>query len=60
MWWEGIVHTIEPSVVLLDTFLDISLEVVIFSEDSERGFINLPLFYEYLIEGREIMYAVRS
>ena len=60
MRWESIVHTSEPGAIVLDTFPYISLKVVVFREDLERVILNFPLVYKCLVEGREIMYALRS
>ena len=56
MRWEGIVHTIKTSAIILYTFPYIYLKIFIFKKDLDGVFIDFPLVYESLVEGREIMY----
>ena len=60
MRWEGIVDTVKLGAIILDTLPRIPLKIFIFREDLQRVFLNLPLFYESLVKGREIVYAVGS
>ena len=57
---EGIINTVEPSVVVPNTFPIIRFKIVIFGKDLDGVFPDFPPVYESLVEGWDIVYTVRS
>ena len=58
MRWEGIVNTVKPSGVVMNTFSWIPFKIVILGKNLKGVFLDFPFVYKGLVEGREIMYAV--
>ena len=60
MRWEGILDTVKPGAIILDTFPSIPVKIIKFKKDLEGDFLDFPLVYESLVKGSEIMYVVGS
>ena len=58
MRWESIVNTFKPSGVVMKTFSQISLKIVILRHNLEGVLLDFQFVHKGLVESREIMNAV--